>query len=136
MTRIPVEVKSILPPNAKLKKRTKTRLGETYVFYHFIGKYLVDGDRLVIKVKHGSTKQAYITEKTWQDDCPIPPSPPSRLERGAIPVLLNVNDPFYVFEEGKKPAPGTPCLLVQKKSELIIKLLDGTVIGRGIPAPR
>jgi len=45
-----------IPTDAKLVKSTKTARFETYVWMHTCGSYLVDGDRIVVKVeraKHG-----------------------------------------------------------------------------------
>lgn len=133
MAKIPSEIIRILPPDAKLVKKTTTKLGTTYVFQHTLRSYIVDGDRIVIKLKRGTS--ATIVERIWAEDITPPPAPIKKPERKAVPVLINPDDPFYVWEEGNKPAPRTPCFVVQKKADLKILDMDGKVIGKGLPPP-
>lgn len=131
---IPSQVKSVLPLGAKLVRKTKTTRGETFVFHHTVGQCIVDGDRLVVKVTRGLSSVT-VTEKIWDDSLTPPPGPIKKPERKAQPVLINPDDPFYLWNEGQKPLPRAPCFLIQHKSVLKILDVDGNQIGRGTPVP-
>lgn len=142
MAQIPEEVASVVPSDARLVKKTTTKQGTKYVFQHMVGKFVVDGDRLVIQVKHG-TREAETIQRVWTEDvAPAegshevpPPAPEEKLEGKVIPILIDPDDPFYIWEPGKKPAPRTPCLLVQDKAHVKVLDMKGNLLGRGVPPP-
>jgi len=124
-----------IPTDAKLVKSTKTARFETYVWMHTCGSYLVDGDRIVVKVeraKHGNPGIS-MPERKWSEGLVPPQEPPKKPDKKAVAVLIDTENPFYIWD--KKPAPRAPCFLVQKKSELTIYDMEGNIIGKGTPAP-
>lgn len=123
-----------IPPDAKLVKSTKTSRFETYVWMHTCGSYLVDGDRIVVKIEKQKSGNpgVSIPERKWSEVVP-PPAPAKKPDRKAVAVLIDSENPFYIWD--KKPAPRAPCFLVQKKADLTILDMEGNVIGKGTPAP-
>ena len=141
MAQIPEEVASVVPSDARLVKKTTTKQGTKYVFQHVVGKFVIDGNRLVIQVKHG-TREPEIIERIWTEDLAPPevndaaaPAPEEKPEGKGIPVLIDPDDPFYIWEPDKKPAPKTPCLLVQNKAHVKVLDMKGNLLGRGVPPP-
>lgn len=142
MAQIPEEVASIVPSGAHLVRKTTTRQGTKYIFEHVVGKFIVDGDRLIIQVKHGA-HEAEIIERAWTEDVTAPaesdevspPAPEEKPKGKVIPVLIDPDDPFYIWEPGKKPPPRTPCLLVQEKAHVKVLDMKGNLLGRGVPPP-
>lgn len=126
-----------IPPDAKLVKSTKTSRFETYVWTHTCGSYLVDGDRIVVKVKRekDSNPGASMPERKWSEGLAAPqaPLPSKKPDKKAVAVLIDTENPFYLWD--RKPPPRAPCFLVQKKSELTIFDMEGNIIGKGTPAP-
>jgi len=124
-----------IPPDAKLVKSTKTARFETYVWMHTCGSYLVDGDRIVVKVKRSQSSNPGVSmrERRWSEGLVPPPAPPKKPDKKAVAVLIDTENPFYQWD--RKPAPRAPCFLVQKKSELTIYDMEGNIIGKGTPAP-
>jgi len=142
MTQIPEEVASIAPSDARLVKETITKQGTKYVFQHVVGEFVVNGDRLVIQIKHG-THEPEIVEKLWTEQiAPLErnnevllPTPEEKPKGKVISVLIDPDDPFYVWESGKKPSPRTPCLLVHEKAHVKVLDMKGNLLGRGVPPP-
>jgi len=129
--RLPEQIKDLIPPNARLKKCTKTKRFITYVFEHYCGGYIVDNNRLLIKISRGSNPAQPIVEKRWDDGIIAPPFP-KKIDRKAKAVLIDPADPFYIWHEGKKPELRAPCLI--KDNEIFD--LEGNLIGHCIPIPR
>lgn len=142
MAEIPQEVARLVPSDAHLVRKTTTSQGTKYVFQHVVGKFTVDGDRLIVQVKHG-TREPEIIQRVWTEDVVAPeesdevrpPAPEEKLEGKVVPVLIDPDDPFYIWEPGKKPAPKTPCLLVRRKAYVKVLDMKGNLLGRGVPPP-
>jgi len=130
--RLPRQIEELIPPGARLKRCTKTKHFITYVFEHCCGPYLVDNDRLTIKLSRSGNPANSIVERRWSDDVVPPPSTPPKIGKKDKAVLIDPSDPFYIWHEGKKPAPRAPCLI---KNNQIFDL-DGNLLGECLPPPR
>jgi len=133
--KLPPEVASQIPPDAELIKKTTTKLGETYVFQHRVLGWEVDGDREIIKLRKGSPPQVEVVEKTWNEVSPPFPVPPK--EKKTIAILINPENPLYIFDT--LVPKYHPCFLIPGKEKpanfTIVDAKTGETIGRSVPAP-
>jgi len=71
-----------------------------------------------------------------QDNEKVPPSAPQNESKLRVTrVLIDPDDPFYIWEPDKKPVPRTPCLLVQEKAHVRVLDMKGNLLGRGVAPP-
>ena len=124
-------------PDAVLLRKTETRRGTTFVYQHITKGWLVDNDREIVKITKGSPQTTEVVERTWTNvDVPFPVPP--KLDKKAIPILINPLDPIYQWAEAPPPKYH-PCFLVPDKKRpanfVIIDARTGKTIGKGVEVP-
>jgi len=133
-----IRQKQNIPPEAVLAKRVETKRYVSFLFHHIIYGALVDGDRILVKVRKDTGETS--VDKKWTLVSPAVPPPgiPLRLRfllGRTEKVLVDPDDPFYIWEE--KPLEHHACLFTWRKGRLTIRdAYTRKVIGHGAPPPK
>jgi len=146
MGELPDEVRAVIPQDAELVRQTTTRHGTKYAFRHVVNGFIVDGDRVVVRTKP-DVPQPEVVDRIWTEDvsapedqerqgvAPPPAAPLEGREAKVTRVLIDPDDPFYIWEPNRKPPRRAPCLLVQEKASVRVLDIRGNYLGRGVPPP-